>query len=393
MNKITLPNIYKVSATFFIISCILLSLYLASEIIAPLIISLLFAILLRPAINFLSVKFRFPNILAVSIVVVLAILIMLMLIGFFGFQLTSFTDDLPAIKEQLTRHYHSLQNWIENTFGFSYNEQNQFLEQSISAIDFVSLSVISSITNSFMYVVIVPIYTFLILIYRSLLLNFIVKLSPDHKVVNIEQILTNLKSVVRSYIVGLLIQVVCISTMTGFGYYLIGIEHYIFLGILTGFLNLIPYIGILTAGVISCMVALVTSDDMSIILWVLGVNTVVQLIDNNFIVPKIVGSKVSINALASMVSVIIGGTIAGIAGMFLAIPILAMLKVIFESTKGLEPFGYLIGDEVPETFNWKKIKYIYARKNRLKNQDNPITKNSKEAEPNPEDNNEKQQNS
>lgn len=362
MQKITLPNIYKVCAVFFIISCIIILFYLASEIIAPLIIALLFAVLLRPIVKFLTDKCRFPHLVSVFVTVVFAVLMMLGLITFFGFQLTSFTDDLPAIKEQLVKHYNALQNWVYDTFGIGYREQKEYIEQSVSGASFISLSSISSITNSFMYVILVPIYTFLILIYRSLLLNFIVKLAPDHEVMNIEQILTNLKSVVRSYIVGLLIQIACVSAMTGFGYYLIGVEHYIFLGILTGFLNLIPYIGIIIAAVVSCLVALVTSEDPTIILWVIGTNVVVQLIDNNLIVPKVVGSKVSVNALASMVGVIVGGTIAGISGMFLAIPLLAMLKVIFESTKGLEPYGYLISDEAPESFSWKKIRLIYNRK-------------------------------
>ncbi len=365
MEKLTIPNVYKVSAAFFIIACIITAACLAGDIIAPLLISFLFAVLLRPIVKFMTEKLKLPHIVAVSVTVVFAVIALISLVGFLGYQLTSFVDDLPTIKAQLNKHYQSLQDWIQNTFGYSYSEQEEYLDKSVSQADLVSMSSISSLTNSVMYLVLIPIYTFLILIYRSLLLSFIVKLVPDKDIVNIEQILTNLKSVVRSYIVGLLIQVACISTMTGIGYYFIGIEYFIFLGILTGLLNLIPYIGIIIAGVISCMVALTVSEDLSIILWVIGVNVVVQFIDNNFLVPKIVGSKVSINALASMVGVIIGGTIAGIPGMFLAIPLLAMLKVIFESTRGLEPYGYLISDEIPKSFNWNKIRLIYTRKQRL----------------------------
>lgn len=370
MEKLNLPNVYKVSASFFIVVCIIIATYLASDIFAPLIISLLFAILLRPCVKFMIDKLKFPHLLAVSITVVFAVLALISLVVFLGYQLTNFMDDLPTIKAQLEKHYHSLQGWIQQTMGLSYSEQNEYVEKSVSGKDFISISSISSLTNSMMYLVLIPIYTFLILIYRSLLLNFIIKLTPNGDVVNIQQILTNLKSVVRSYIVGLLIQVACISTMTGIGYYLIGIEYYIFLGILTGLLNLIPYIGIIIAGVISCLISLTFSEDLSIILWVLSVNVIVQFIDNNFLVPKVVGSKVSINALASMVGVIIGGTIAGIPGMFLAIPVLAMLKVIFESTKGLEPYGYLIGDEIPKSFNWTKIRLMYSRKARLKQETN-----------------------
>lgn len=386
MEKLTLSNVYKVSAAFFIAACILLVTYLASDIFAPLIMALLIAILLRPIVRFLSDKLKFPSILAVSVTVVLAFLVLIGLLSFLAYQLTTFMDDLPRIKEHLTQHYHSLQQWIEAQFGISDWEQNQYVEQSVSGADFFSLSSISSLTNSLMYMILIPIYTFLILIYRSLLLNFIIKLVPGKNVMNIEAILTNLKSVVRSYIAGLLIQVACISIMTGTGYFFIGMKYFIFLGILTGLLNLIPYIGIIIAGVISCLIALTTSEELSIVFWVIGVNIVVQFIDNNFLVPKIVGSKVSINALASMIGVIVGGTIAGIPGMFLAIPVLAMLKVIFEATKGLEPYGYLIGDEMPHTFNWTKIRLIYTRQMRQteEKKKDPQEKNSEEGGTSPD---------
>ncbi len=364
MEKLTLPNVYKVSASLFIVACVITVVYLAGDILAPLLISLLFAILLRPIVKFMTEKMKFPQVLAVSITVVFAVIALISLVGFLGYQLSNFIDDLPRIKTQLQKHYHSLQVWISENTGYSYSEQNQYVDKSVSGAGIVSMSSISSLTNSIMYLILVPIYTFFILIYRSLLLSFIIKLVPNKDVVNIQQILTNLKSVVRSYIVGLVIQVICISAMTGVGYYFIGIQYFIFLGILTGLLNLVPYLGIIVAGVISSLIALTFSEDLSIILWVLGVNVVVQFIDNNFLVPKVVGSKVSINALASMIGVIVGGTIAGIPGMFLAIPVLAMLKVIFEATKGLEPYGFLISDEVPQSFNWTKIRLMYSRKQR-----------------------------
>lgn len=368
MEKMSLPNVYKISATFFIVACVIIVSYLASDILAPLIMSFLFAILLRPAVKFINERMKLPLVLSVALAVIIGLLVMIALSGFLAMQLGDFVDDLPKIKDQLMEHYASLQEFVKDKMGLSTKEQDAYVEGSISGKDLISGSSISSITNSLMYLVVIPIYTFLILIYRSLLLNFIIKLVPAKDVVNIESILNNLKSVVRSYIIGLLIQVVCISTLTAGGYFAIGMEYCIFLGVLTGLLNLIPYIGILIACVISCLISLTVSPDLSIVLWVLGVNVVVQFLDNNFIMPKVVGSKVSINAMASMIGVIVGGSIAGIAGMFLAIPVLAMLKVVFESTKELEPFGYLIGDEIPKSFNWTKIKLMYNRQMRQEEQ-------------------------
>jgi predicted PurR-regulated permease PerM len=137
---------------------------------------------------------------------------------------------------------------------------------------------------------------------------------------------------------------------------IIGVKYAILLGIITGILNLIPYVGILFAGVLSIVASLTGSPDLSIIVGVIVVNIIVQLIDNNILVPLVVSSKVQINAFVSIVGIIIGGAISGISGMFLAIPIIAILKVIFDRIEYLEPWGYLMGDDLPKTYTWRNIK-------------------------------------
>ena len=130
-------------------------------------------------------------------------------------------------------------------------------------------------------------------------------------------------------------------------------KYAIVLGLITGLLNLIPYIGILFAGILSIIATLTASPDLTLIIGVLIIVIVVQLIDNNLIVPMIVGSKVQINAFVSIVGIIVGGVIAGFSGMFLAIPIIAILKVIFDRIESLEPWGYLMSDDLPKSYSWK----------------------------------------
>jgi predicted PurR-regulated permease PerM len=110
----------------------------------------------------------------------------------------------------------------------------------------------------------------------------------------------------------------------------------------------------LFAGILSIIATLTASPDLTLIIGVLIIVIVVQLIDNNLIVPMIVGSKVQINAFVSIVGIIVGGVIAGFSGMFLAIPIIAILKVIFDRIESLEPWGYLMSDDLPKNYTWKK---------------------------------------
>ena len=82
-------------------------------------------------------------------------------------------------------------------------------------------------------------------------------------------------------------------------------------------------------------------------LWVLIAYVVVQFIDNHFIVPRIVASRVQVNALVAIVAVLAGGAIWGVAGMFLSLPLTAIVKVIFDRVPELAPFGYVLGDDEP----------------------------------------------
>ena len=168
-------------------------------------------------------------------------------------------------------------------------------------------------------------------------------------------ILSQIKTVVQSYIVGLLIEMGVVGVLTSVGLMLLGVEYAILLGVITAILNLIPYIGILIAAIVSILATLVNSSELSAIIGVILLNVVVQFIDNNILVPRIVGNKVRINALVSMVGVVIGGSLAGIAGMFLAIPLIAILKVIFDRIEILSPWGYLMGDDLPKTYTWNKL--------------------------------------
>lgn len=157
-------------------------------------------------------------------------------------------------------------------------------------------------------------------------------------------IVSETKSVVQHYLVGLVIETVLVAILNSAGLLLLGIEYAILIGITGALLNLIPYIGGLVAVAIPVMVALVTKDSPWFFLYVIGVYYTVQLIDNNYIVPRIVASKVRINALVSIVVVLAGGALWGVGGMFLSIPLIAIVKVICDHVESLQAIGFLLGD-------------------------------------------------
>jgi predicted PurR-regulated permease PerM len=128
---------------------------------------------------------------------------------------------------------------------------------------------------------------------------------------------------------------------------LFGIKHAILIGAIFAVLNLIPYLGALLGNLIGVLLTLSSSPELLPVVIVLGSIAFVQFLDNNILMPRIVGSKVKINALATIVGVIIAGSLAGIPGMFLSLPIIAVLKIIFDRTDNLKQWGVLLGDERP----------------------------------------------
>jgi predicted PurR-regulated permease PerM len=292
--------------------------------------------------------------LSLSIIIIVGILL------FVSWQVTDIVDDWNTIKTNVFIYFESIQDFMSRNFHLSKNEQAKFLNSakhdSTEQGKTIIANTLVSLSDVLVNLLLLPIYTFLILLYKNHFLKFLTKLYDAKYHPKLQDILSQIKVAVQSYILGLIFEMVAVSILTSIGFWIIGLKYALALGIITGILNLVPYIGILFAGLLSIIATLTGTADTSIIIGVIVVNIIVQLIDNNILVPLIISSKVEINAIVSIVGIIIGGAICGISGMFLAIPIIAILKVIFDRIETLEPWGYLMGDHLPKTYTWNHIK-------------------------------------
>jgi len=334
--------------------------YIGKDILIPILMSLLFAILLRPIVNFLNSKLRLPHVLASILSVIFFCLVILGVIWFMSMQISEVVSDVNKIERNLTIHFRNVQQFIKENLHVSQREQQQYIndaaKDSMSKGKELIGSTLLSFTDTLLTMTLIPIYTFLILLYRNHFLKFLGKLFHKNHHAKLIDCLTQIKVAVKSYIVGLILEMIAVSVLTTIGFMIIGVEYAILLGVITGILNLIPYIGILFAMFLSIVASLTGTPDMSIVIGVIVVNIIVQLIDNNVLMPIIVNSKVEINAFVSIFGIIIGGALGGVAGMFLAIPVIAVCKVIFDRISYLEAWGYLLGDDLPKTYVWKHIK-------------------------------------
>ena len=333
-------------------------LYMGENILMPILLAFLFAVLLLPIVHFFNSKLHFPNVLSSTIAVIIFVSLILGIFAFISYEISDIASDFAEIKKNISVFMTDIQRFIKTNFQISLWDQRKYIEDvtqdSVKNGKEIIGTTILSITNSILNLTLIPIYTFLILLYRTHFILFLTKLFKKKHHTKLQEILTQIKGAVQSYILGLIFEMIAVSALTSIGLYSIGIKYAILLGIITGILNLIPYIGILIAGILTIFSSLTGTPELSIVLGVIVVNIVVQLIDNNILVPLIINTKVQINAFVSIVGIIIGGQIAGIAGMFLAIPLLAILKIVFDRIETVEPWGYLMGDNLPKSFTWKK---------------------------------------
>lgn len=345
--------------TILLLTAIIVIICLASDILFPLLLAFIFAVLIRPIDSFLQKKWRFPKVLSVILTVAIAIVFFAGVMFLLGLQLRDFFDDLPTLEKNMTKVLHDIEGWINKTFGVTHFQQEKMVKENFKKGNFFSMESFGSVTGALVNFILVPLYLFLFLFYRSLLLEFLMKLVPAKSSERMQIIVNDIKVIIRMYILGLLLEIAIVAALTTLGLWLIGVKYALFLGLLVALLNLIPYVGILVANALSCLISLSNNPDIQqSVLGVIAVIGAVQLIDNNILLPRIVGSKVRINALASILCVIVGGSLAGVPGMFLAIPLTAILKVVFDAVPNLEPYGYLLGDELPKALFWTKKKQI-----------------------------------
>ena len=325
-------------------------LVIGKGILAPLMMAFFISIVLLPIFRFLRNK-RFPEVLAIAISILTLLLLLGGIIWFFSSQISKLLADFPAIRENILNHLNALSKWINLKTHFSTDDQLKLInEQSNRLLNYagnVLRGAAGSITSVIIFLGLLPIYTFLILFYKNLLVKFIFLWFSPSSQVHVHEALSEAEEIIKSYLIGLLIQVSYMTVLVGGALLLLGIKHALLIGVIFALLNLIPYVGALFGNIIGVLLTLASSQNLSPVFTVLGTIAAAQFLDNNILMPRIVGARVKINALVAIVGVVVGGAVAGVMGMFLSLPIIAVLKVIFDRTDSLSQWGYLFGDEKP----------------------------------------------
>lgn len=331
--------------------------------LSPLVFSFLFAILLYPSAKFLEQRLRFPRGLSSFVSILLFLVVISLVFWLLGAQFVALSSDWPMFKEQIISSVQSLQDWIVDTFHVDKDNQANYLTDAAKSLLSSSTTVIGttvmSISSIMLFLVFTFIYTFFILFYRRLIINFLSSVFHEKHTPIVHEVLGQIQYIIRRYVIGIFLQIVIISIVTCLTFWILGVKYPILLGVLTGIINIIPYVGIFTAMFITSLITFATAGTFVKVAVVIGALSLIHLMDSNILLPIVVGSQVKINAFITVLAIFSGEMIWGVAGMFLSIPIIAVLKIIFDRVPTLHPWGYLIGDDKPvsaPTATFKKVK-------------------------------------
>jgi predicted PurR-regulated permease PerM len=351
VNETRLPFYAKSTTVLLGLVLALGMLYYGRDVFVPIAYATLFAVLLHP-ISCRLERLGMPRILAIILTLLVALVVVGAILTFITVQVGQLSQDFPKLKERVVHYGGELQALIKETFGITYQKQLQWFRQGTTRVlqngGVIISQAVSVFTGLTFIVVLVPIYTFLFLLYKQLFMEFFLQISFRGGVRQVRAVLDESKLVLKRYLLGLMVETAIIAALNVAALLLLGIDYAVLLGVVAALLNLIPYIGIIVGSIFPIVIAFITKDTIWHPISVALTFSFIQFLDNNLIIPKVVGSHVRINAIVTIVAVIVGGQLWGISGMFLFIPLVAVLKVIFDRVEALKPWGMVLGDVIPE---------------------------------------------
>jgi predicted PurR-regulated permease PerM len=346
-QEVKLPFYVRLACLLLSIILIVFIMHVGESIIIPLFFSLLIALVLLPITKWLE-RHRLPRSLAAIISILLFIIVIGSLFYFLGAQIGDFSKDLPQLGARMQAWVHELQGWVATKYHMDASRQLQYLNKG--AADFaryasvIAQALLLAVGGFAIWTIFVFIFTFFILTHRGLLNNFITCLFQRKDQPRVNEILNETRLLANGYVLGLLIEMVIVAVLNCTAFLILGVRYALLLGILAAVLNIIPYLGIYTATAIAALITLSNSTPNHAFI-VIIILLAVHLVDSNVLMPRIVGRRVKMNPLITIVAVLMGHLLWGIPGMFLFIPLAGILKIIFERVDGLKPWAILMGTE------------------------------------------------
>lgn len=357
------PDLSRINKLLLFIVLTSVILYYGREFFILVSFSGFLAMLMAPVSNRLE-KHHFSRILSSVISVLIIVAVIAGIVMLLSAQIVSLTEEFPTIRSGIEELIYNIGSWIHNTLGISSETMKEKVSEGISnAGGFVT----GMVAGTFSFLggsVLILVFTFLFLLHREKYENFAVMLYREDKRNDGRRIIGKISKIAQQYLTGRLISICFLAVLYLVGFTVIGLKNALLLSVIAAIMTFIPYVGPVLGGFVPFFIAIISGSFHQAI-WVIVIISMAQLLDNYFIEPYVVGGSVNISPFFTIFILILGGVVWGIAGVILFLPLLGILKIIFENVEGMEPYAYLIGDQKKSTAQdeiWKKVKKIFRKK-------------------------------
>lgn len=333
-------------------------LYYAQAFLMPLFIGGILATLFLPFCNWMEKK-KTPKGLAVFICLLTLTLLIASVVTLLGWKIYDLVSNFALIKKVSIEMVNNIQVYIYNNLDLSFKEQFQILKKEQPSYASIMQVLVESFAYFLTNLILVLVYFLFLLYYRVHIKIFFLKHTEASQRSDMEHLIDNAAGISQQYLLGITKMIVLLWIMYGIGFGIIGVENALFFAILCGLLEIVPYVGNITGTFLTVLVAAVHGANLSMLGGIVFVYLVIQLIQGWVLEPLILGPQVKINPLFTIFALVIGELLWGIPGMILAIPIIAIFKIICDNIESLKPYGFLIGEtesEKKEEWLLKKLK-------------------------------------
>lgn len=345
--KLSFPNLFFTLAFIFGLFAVMV---FAKSVLIPLSMALLISFILLPVVKKLE-SWGLNNMVAAFISLLMIFLIIVGVLTLFSAEIMSLSDRVNDFTGTIMNTLSDAIVFINDNIYFidDLNKDEliengkQWIKQSSG---FLIQNTFNSTTSLFTGILTTSIFTFLFLIYRKGLTKAFVAFGDDENKPKIFHMLKSIQNVGKKYLSGMFFLILILGFANSIGLWIIGIDSPFLFGFFAAFLSVVPFIGTTIGAIIPVMYAFMSTDSLWIPFAVIMLFWIVQVVESNFLSPKIVGNSLNVNALVAILSLLVGASVWGIAGMILFLPFAAMLKAVCEEFDQLKPVAMLISNDI-----------------------------------------------
>jgi predicted PurR-regulated permease PerM len=342
--------------------------YFAKSVIMLILFAALLAMLMKPVAQKLE-KWGVKRVWSTALCLLIVVIVIGGIISMMTLEVNKIAEEWPKIKPKAESFFTSAQSWVQEKFNMTPKEQDKMLEENKSSFGEAgkkaATGLMSALAGSVAGLMLVLLFMVLFLAQREKYRGFVMKLYDGDNTRELGKVLDEVSKVAQKYLTGMCYSILILTTLYSIGFLIIGLKNAPLLAFIASVMVIIPYVGAWIGGIVPVSVALITGDG-NLALATGAILVCVQLIDNNFIEPYVVGGEVRLSFAATLLALISGGTLWGIPGVILFVPLTGIMKIVFDHVEPLKPYGYLIGDQKgPPSQNivgWFKKKFGKGKK-------------------------------